>query len=420
MAITRGDDTNRTNMLTNLMGIYYYILDRDLITSNSGDNTSIFNFVPSIQSISYNPFLSVNDENMSIIEADFDKEHWGNPSTGSTPKVYRLRSMLSFQKSLMKYNLKVDYHSLPYDYETRLLFYPFKYYTICDYLNPPLTLKPELIKVDSEGNFEIKVSCALSQTSKYQIFVTSYKNDFWGNIEGMTNNNPLLFPVGSSAYASFLATSGNTFNQINANNLLENDISFKQNVKSLELNNEKSMVGGGLNLIGSLLSGNIGGAIQGGVNTLYENKGNKLQSQFNNENHSVKEFTIENMALAKTNDYLNTPRTMRSMGNDATFNIGMARNKVDLIEYGLQNEYESRISSYFKRYGYRVNRYGLPYLKTRKYWNFVKLTRCNIDSSEIPYSDLQEIESIFESGITLWHVENEVEIKNYQKNNMEV
>ena len=419
MTVTpKGKDFNKTSIGNQLVGLYYYVLDKTRMQQNDGEHTSIFGYVPTIQSINFNPFVDVSDPNIIIVPSDFDDKHFGKPNSGKNPFVYRVKDFSPLTKDLGTYTMKMNRSQLGNDYETRLLFYPFKYYMVSDGLNPPLILKPELL-MQSKTEFKVRVKVGLSQASKYNLFVDGYKGDYVGNIEGIVNNNPLLYPVCSSAYASFLATQGNSFNQSNANAIAENDISFRQNVDSLDLNRTKNMVGGAMGIGGSIVSGNIGGAMTSGSNVLFDSLGNKLQREFNEENYNQKEYVIESMALARKQDYLNTPRSMKTTGNDATYNLAMAQNKVVVYEYGLQTQYEIRLSNYFKRYGYRTNAYGIPLIRSRKYWNFIKTGKSELTGKEIPMRHILELRKIFDSGITFWHVTNGAEIKNYSMQNTE-
>lgn len=419
MTVTsKGKDFNQTSMGTQLTGLYYYVMNKSRMEVNDGEHTSIFGYVPTIQSISFNPFVEMSDNFLTIVPSDFDDSYFGKPNSGDNPIVYRLKTFNPYPKQLGTYRIVINRAELGADYETRMLYYPFKYYMLCDYINPPLIMKPELMNI-IDGQITISVTVALSNSSKYNLYCSGYKKDNFGNVEGLLNNNPLLYPVGSSAYASFLATQGNSFNQSNMNGIAENDISFRQNVQSLNLNQNKQLVGGGLNAIGSALQGNFGGVLNASSNMVFDALGNKLQREFNTENTNQKQYNIESMALARKQDYLNTPRAMKTTGNDATFNVAFAESKVEIIEYGLQPIYESRIKNYFKRYGYAQNRYGIPIRTSRKYWNFIKTGHCELSSSKVPQRHLIELKNIFDSGITLWHVENGVEIRDYSKENIE-
>ena len=136
-----------------------------------------------------------------------------------------------------------------------------------------------------------------------------------------------------------------------------------------------------------------------------------------NQSHRLKEQQIEQLALARQKDYLNTPRAIKSVGNDGIFAMENASYRVDLIEYGMKDNRLVRIYSYFDRYGYRVNKYTQPNFTSKKYWNYIKTVNCDIDSSQIPHGDLQAIQNIFNSGITFWHIDNGAEVKDYTKKN---
>ena len=53
-------------------------------------------------------------------------------------------------------------------------------------------------------------------------------------------------------------------------------------------------------------------------------------------------------------------------------------------------------------FGYKVNSLKVPELHTRRNWNYIKTIDINI-IGDIPQADLQEIKSLFNNGITLWH-----------------
>ena len=54
-------------------------------------------------------------------------------------------------------------------------------------------------------------------------------------------------------------------------------------------------------------------------------------------------------------------------------------------------------------------------IKNRKYFNYIQTTICNIIGDKIPYEDLEEIKSIFNKGLTFWHVENNISVGDYSK-----
>ncbi|MBR3890521.1 MAG: hypothetical protein IKJ30_00440 [Bacilli bacterium] len=71
----------------------------------------------------------------------------------------------------------------------------------------------------------------------------------------------------------------------------------------------------------------------------------------------------------------------------------------------IKDEYAKIIDDYFTMFGYKVNSLKVPELHSRLNWNFIKTIDINI-IGDIPQSDLQEIKSLFNNGITLWHNPN--------------
>lgn len=63
------------------------------------------------------------------------------------------------------------------------------------------------------------------------------------------------------------------------------------------------------------------------------------------------------------------------------------------------------IDDYFSVYGYKVNSVKVPNVTGRTNWNFVKTIGCYI-LADIPQTDLAEIKSMFDKGVTFWHNPN--------------
>ena len=315
--------------------------------------------------------------------------------------------------------------------------YPFTYYLITDYINPPLLIKPQFVN-SLDNKIRVKVTTtALSSESKYNIYIDRYKGDNKGNLEGMTNTTPLMLPVTSSIYSQFISTSMASFTQSNINALLENDKTLNQGLasNSLQYNinrtkNNVSLLNGGFNIIGNLLSGNFGGALQGalgtGINYGLNNQINNMQSQLTqnqlNENAQLTEYEINTMAQAKINDMINTPNSIKTAGNDTLFNLINSQQKIDIIKYQPKAKTKFKISRYFERYGYKYNEYAKlgNYINSRKFFNFVKTNSCNIASAKIPLVHLEEIKEIFNRGVTIWHIDRGAEPLNYDVDNKEV
>ncbi len=82
----------------------------------------------------------------------------------------------------------------------------------------------------------------------------------------------------------------------------------------------------------------------------------------------------------------------------------------------IKKEYAAVLDQFFSRYGYRVNEVKTPNLNSRAVFNFIKVGALDeLITGNIPASDLEEINSIFRKGVTIFHSYSN--IGNYTVNN---
>ena len=91
-------------------------------------------------------------------------------------------------------------------------------------------------------------------------------------------------------------------------------------------------------------------------------------------------------------------------GNSNTGDVTYSSGKMELRAYkmSIRAEYARIIDGYFSMYGYKINQVAIPHITGRENWNYVKTIGANIEGN-IPENDLNEIKSIFNNGVTLWH-----------------
>lgn len=65
-------------------------------------------------------------------------------------------------------------------------------------------------------------------------------------------------------------------------------------------------------------------------------------------------------------------------------------------------EYGQIIDSYFTMFGYKVNTLKVPETNSRESWNYVKTINISI-AGNVPSNYMEQIKSMFNSGVTLWH-----------------
>ena len=80
----------------------------------------------------------------------------------------------------------------------------------------------------------------------------------------------------------------------------------------------------------------------------------------------------------------------------------MGINKIMYYKMCIREEYAIIIDRYFSMYGYKINQVAIPNITGRTNWNYVKTIGANIEG-DIPETDINEIKSLFNNGITLWH-----------------
>ena len=421
MAINVGYENGSSNLNNIPVGYYYYAIPKDEV-----DKATYLGFVDTIENLTYNPFIELSDIS-NVIDAPYEKTRFGEPY-GGIPKCYAIRSFDDIDKSLffMLNNFSYDDNE-----DIRLQGYPFKYYLLTDYINPPLLIKPELVDSDT---IEIKVrTTPLSVQAKYNLYVKNYKGDRDGNLEGIVNSISYMLPVASSVYSQFMATSQASYNQNIQNLMLENDktlnqstamtnLSYRQNTESNILNtvtnltsNTISALAGNLGAIGSA----IGSGISGNLTQKHLSESRNINNEFTTQNWMLNEYEITANKNAKITDMLNTPLSIKSSGNDTLFNLKNSKQRIDLIEYELLPSAKNRLSNYFKRYGYKYNRYTQLYncIYARPHYNYVKTHVANIPSEKVAHKYLEDIKAIFNNGITLWHMDNKTEIFDYEVNN---
>lgn len=85
-----------------------------------------------------------------------------------------------------------------------------------------------------------------------------------------------------------------------------------------------------------------------------------------------------------------------------------------IIKMCVRPEYAKIIDDYFSMFGYKVNEVKVPNVTGRRNWNYIKTIGCYIEA-DIPQEDLEQIKSMFDKGITIWH--NPSTFMDYSQNN---
>ena len=70
--------------------------------------------------------------------------------------------------------------------------------------------------------------------------------------------------------------------------------------------------------------------------------------------------------------------------------------------HSIREIFAKKIDEFFTCYGYRTNRNGIPNIKSRPSFNFLRCTQAKIEGN-IPNEDLLQIKAVLEHGVTFWH-----------------
>lgn len=117
--------------------------------------------------------------------------------------------------------------------------------------------------------------------------------------------------------------------------------------------------------------------------------------------------------LASLNAYSMKSDNLKGTGVDGQLSL-LDKQDFKVYQQHIKYEYCVIIDNYFSKYGYRVDRVKVPNTVGRQNFNYVKTKDCLCVGS-IPSTDLEEIENIFNNGITFFH--NTENFGNYNVDN---
>ena len=123
--------------------------------------------------------------------------------------------------------------------------------------------------------------------------------------------------------------------------------------------------------------------------------------------------TLKEQVRAKTQANM-TPDQVGGNTGAGDFLWAKYRSPFTYMPMSIKQEYAKIIDAFFSAYGYEVNEVKVPNITGRTNWNYVKTVGCYI-KADIPQDDLEEIKSMFDKGITLWH--NPLTFMDYSQSN---
>ena len=124
-------------------------------------------------------------------------------------------------------------------------------------------------------------------------------------------------------------------------------------------------------------------------------------------------------------DKSNVPSNAYYQAQNEALSIGTNLTKFIIYFLCVTPEYARKIDSFFTKYGYATNELKIPNLQRRhakrQWWNYLKVKNCMLHGI-IPADVEQELEQIYERGITMWtydvaHADEGGYVGNYSRDN---
>lgn len=264
----------------------------------------------------------------------------------------------------------------------KLLSYPFSYFYISNNLGTDVEYKYEDFPIETLlGNtartMRYKKCIVPSSGVSAKLYFTKYKSYVDGGSLGqqMYNYGITFGKTPVCAWTTDYYT----------NWLTQNGVNVTTSIAS-------GLASGALGVGASLATGNALGAVYGTISALTQ-----ISS------------TLGEVEKAKT-----TPPQAHGDINTGDAMYAYLRNSVTFYEMSVRKEVAQRIDAYFSMFGYKVNAVKTPNIIGRTNWNYVKTINCYIQA-DIPQEDLQEIENMFNNGVTIWH--NPATFMDYSQSN---
>ena len=127
--------------------------------------------------------------------------------------------------------------------------------------------------------------------------------------------------------------------------------------------------------------------------------------------------------LGKVQSLKQAPMSSRTIGSTLNYNLTNGLDKVKLLKKEVEEPYMKIAYEFMFRYGYKANTMGVPNLRSRIWFNYIKTTTINISGS-ITNEVKKELENIYAKGTTIWHYRDnyktDFEMFNYDRENLEM
>jgi len=218
------------------------------------------------------------------------------------------------------------------------------------------------------------------------------------NYKGQVQNLEEIAVVGGYPTVSYKTDTFNSWLAQNANII---DIQYERTKFNYNMGLASNAVGVATDTLSGVLSALNPLELSGVGSSIASMSNRMLEVESSSKNY---EYDIANMnAQVQAKELL--PDNVSLSSSNATL-IGYQKQSQQIFSiYTIKRQFAERIDKYFDMFGYKTNTVKIPNINNRPNWNYVKTIGANIEAF-IPQSDLSEIISLFDNGITLWHNSN--------------
>lgn len=365
---------------------YYYVKKSEMALS--AKNVLLIPPVSSVISAVYLPYLRDGVDVMTE-DVTFDQERFPLDEKDEH-KQYVLRSTLHrISDAGLPFRHLATFK--PYDVtgtniggtfkwqnEGKLWQYPYTKLQINDHVSTPLEIQQHLLEDKNSATLGVRQN--VNASGMYSLFVDGYKNDD-GRREGVVSQGNQI-AISSDVYLDHMTA---------------NQSQFKLAKTTSYLNIAKGVIGGAIGLV----SANPGIALQNAVNDVVGSG-----------------ISIANLN-AQQKDLMNEGLTVKNVSGDTTFNLNDCDDYIYLYRLQYEESQMERLGWYFHLYGYQQNKVMKVNLKSRSRFNYIKTLECNL-TGNIQKNHLETLKNIFNRGVRIWHVDNNVEMLDFSLDNVEV
>lgn len=255
----------------------------------------------------------------------------------------------------------------------KVLTYPYVWINLTNGVGQSAVFQQEFWELDSNNEMAMDILSVICPGMSIKVVPINYKGKSTAFDDGITWGKFPIISYPNDIYTNWMTQNGINlgFTTLNAH--------------------EWANVKGGMQMVGGLLQGTVGGDSVGGISNVvggYQNIFDQMQQEYR---RSFTPYQLEGS--------LNTGDVATAGGFNRLFFSRMT----------ITEQFARRIDKYFSRFGYRVNDIKTPNLNSRSKFNYIKVGGMDeLIHGDIPANDLEEINSIFRKGVTIFHNYNDI------------